>query len=64
MGNFMANLIVSASNLYAIRAIDQVLSYGGQLESVLLTSAAIASILYHTLESAKHDMAGIPKFQR
>lgn len=60
----MANLIVSASNLYALRAIDQVFRYGGQSEAVLLTSAAFASIIYHALESAKHDMTGIPKFQR
>lgn len=55
----MDNIIVSASNLYALFGSIQFYKNGEYINSFLINCAMISSILYHLAESNKHNMTGI-----
>lgn len=60
----MDNLCVTATNLYALRAINTCIKNNSYLNALLLTGAMTSSIIYHALENAKHNMTGIPRFKK
>ena len=58
------NLVVTLTNLYAVRAIMTCINSNSYLNALLLSGAMTSSIIYHALENAKHNMTGIPQFKR
>lgn len=59
----MENIIVAASNLYAILPIAYNYQHNHLFNAFILTCAMAASIAYHLIETHKHNMPGMPIFR-
>ena len=57
----MDNFIVAFTNLAALQPIAVCISRCEWIDATLLFCTMFASIVYHLLENAKHNMTGIPR---
>lgn len=57
----MENIIVSATNLYALRSVVKLVCNRKYFKAIIIGCSMISSITYHLLEHSKHDM---PSFRR